>query len=444
MKNSLLLKLFGVVLFVLCLTFLFQKTEAQTMDRIERERMRNMLENLKNAIKKDYYDPNYHGIDLEARFQQAKDRIDQVTTTGQALSVIAQVLMDFNDSHLYFLPPATNLSVEYGWRLQMYGNKCFVVSVQPKSDAEAKGLKPGDQVLSVEGFRPNRKELWKVNYYYNVLSKRPSLKMSVIGPNDEVPRTLEIESKITKHPAVINWQTIFLDQDYSADDYSINKFMTVGNIVVWKMETFSIDPREIDGLMKRAKAGSSLILDLRRNGGGLVKTLERLAGYMFDKDLKIAELKGRKQMDPQESKTQGKNVFTGKLIVLIDSNSGSASEIFARLVQLEKRGIVLGDVSAGAVMQSRVFSTTSGANDSIFYGASITNADVIMSDGKSLEHTGVTPDELILPTAKDLAAGRDPVLSRAVELLGGKLAPEDAGKFTIDFDWRRSGRFRLY
>jgi C-terminal processing protease CtpA/Prc len=72
----------------------------------------------------------------------------------------------------------------------------------------------------------------------------------------------------------------------------------------------------------------------------------------------------------------------------------------------------------------------------MYYGASITNADVIMSDGKSLEHVGVTPDELLLPTAADLAAKRDPVLSRAAALVGMQLAPEKAGAM-FPIEWRK-------
>jgi C-terminal processing protease CtpA/Prc len=51
-----------------------------------------------------------------------------------------------------------------------------------------------------------------------------------------------------------------------------------------------------------------------------------------------------------------------------------------------------------------------------------------MSDGASLEKTGVQPDELSLPTPADLAAGRDPVLARALSLAGVSIDAEAAAR----------------
>ena len=78
-------------------------------------------------------------------------------------------------------------------------------------------------------------------------------------------------------------------------------------------------------------------------------------------------------------------------------------------------------------MTSRIFphkTSRAGA----FYATSITIGDVRMSDGGSLEKQGVEPDETILPTPADLAAGRDPVLAHAIELAGGTLTPDEAGR----------------
>ena len=52
------------------------------------------------------------------------------------------------------------------------------------------------------------------------------------------------------------------------------------------------------------------------------------------------------------------------------------AELFSRIVQLEKRGIVIGDVSAGAVMRSKQYDHELGVDTVMFYGASITDADI--------------------------------------------------------------------
>src|SRR6187549_2716774 len=119
-----------------------------------------------------------------------------------------------------------------------------------------------------------------------------------------------------------------------------------------------------------------------------------MVGYFLGQEIKMAEIKGRKETKAMMSKKAGG--YEGKLVVLVDSDSASAAEIFARVMQLEKRAMVIGDRTSGSVMQSRQYSRAMGTGSVVFYGTSITEADVIMNDGKSLEHAGMIPDEILL------------------------------------------------
>ncbi|HQZ96271.1 MAG TPA: S41 family peptidase [Pyrinomonadaceae bacterium] len=411
---------------------------AQSYDRIERSRMSAILDVVKDTVKKNYYDETFRGIDLDARFKKAEERLGQVNSTPAALAVIAQVLVDFNDSHLFFIPPSTDLAVEYGWRMKAIGNDVFITAVKPGSDAEKKGVKVGDQILSVGGFRPTKSELWKVQYFYNGISKRDHLVLKLLSPGVEAPRDVDVMSEMKRTPRNITAQSFFrLFDDFYEPENNKHRFYTFDGVALWKMPGFDFEEGQVDQLMDRVKNSRSLIIDMRGNGGGYIKTLERLTGFFLDKDVKIADLKGRKSMDPIFAKTRGKDVYNGRLVVLVDSASGSAAEMFARLIQLEKRGKVVGDVSAGAVMQSRSFDQQVGVSGIVLFGVSVTNADVFMSDGKSLEHIGVQPDEVIRPTGEDLAKQRDPALAKAVELLGGNLSAETAGKLNVYY-WKKN------
>jgi carboxyl-terminal processing protease len=416
--------------------FFVQLSFAQTLSSLDRGRAKDMLNAVKGEIKGKYYDPAFHGVDLEARFKAASEALDKATSMGQAFGIIAQAVLELNDSHTTFFPPSRAARFEYGWRWQMIGDKCFITAIKPKSDAEKQGLKVGDEVIEVEGFRPSRKEMWKIEYYYNALSPRVGLRLKVKSPDAE-PRELNVAAKVTQLRASLDLAALITELEQGTDRKIEIGYNKVGSTFVWKLPTFSVEPTVISDFMKgRVRGSSNLILDLRGNGGGSVETLSELAGFFVDKDTKIADLKGRKKMDPQMAKTKGKDIFSGQLIVLVDADSASASEAFARFVQLQQRGVVIGDQSMGAVMQSQIVPMELGAYSTIPYGMSMTNADVIMGDGKSLEHVGVTPQLILIPTAADLAAGRDPVLAAALELFGEKVTPEQAGKLLPPYKWQ--------
>jgi C-terminal processing protease CtpA/Prc len=402
----------------------------------DRETGQEMLSVIKDDLKKKYYDSGLHGVDIDARFKAADELLGKATSAVQVLGIIAQTLIALNDSHTFLLPPSQTAHVDYGWDMKMIGDRAYVVSVKPGTDADSAGVRVGDLVESVEGIKPTRETLWKIEYLFNALRPQPSLDLSV--------KELSGRSRLINAKAQV-WQDTW-KRGYSEAYTTLNPGFvkelrrqreTLKDIVVepdetlaiWKLPKFNIPEIRVDEAMKKIRKHDNLILDVRGNGGGSVETLKHLIGYLFDHDIKIADRKTRNDVKADIADGKGKDSFKGKLIVLVDSDSASASEILARIVQLEKRGIVIGDQTAGAVMEAQhYFHRASKIGFAwVGYGVSITVADLIMSDGKSLEHIGVTPDEILNPTAIDLALKHDPVLSHAAKLLGVAIESDKAG-----------------
>jgi carboxyl-terminal processing protease len=390
-----------------------------------------MLQLAKDYLKEYYYDPKFHGLDIDARFKLAEDKMKDAANLGQVLGIVAQTLTELNDSHTFFVPPPHPVDVDYGWKMQMIGDTCYVVAVKAGSDAEAQGLHPGDEVVSLDGFRPVRSIIWKMNYNYDVLRPQPGKRVVIKTPEGE-QKELALKAKVEKRPKEVNLTEFYNDlYDDIEDAKKLPRFYDLNeDVFIWKLRQFGLTESKVDDMMKQASKHKALILDLRGNGGGFEETLKKMIGYFFDHDVVIGEIKRRKESKPLKAKTRGTKAFPGKLVVLVDSQSGSAAELFARVIQLEKRGTVIGDVSAGAVMRSIFRPGLLGdmsSGNMIPYGVSVTDADILMSDGNSLERVGVTPDEVILPTPADLAAKRDPVLTRAAAILGSELTAEKAG-----------------
>jgi carboxyl-terminal processing protease len=176
-------------------------------------------------------------------------------------------------------------------------------------------------------------------------------------------------------------------------------------------------------------------LDLRGNGGGYVSIEQFLLSHFFDREIKIADLVTKTKTEARNTKVLDRSKqYKGELAVLIDSNTASASEVTARVLQLEGRAKIYGDFSSGSVMTSiqvpfrSVMSALADAAR-IRVGMSVTVGDVIMRDGSRLEYTGVVPDEILQPTGAALKMRMDAVLAYAAMKMGSQLSPEEAGKF---------------
>ena len=408
--------------------------EAQA-SRIDRERGHVMLRALRKDIEQHYYDSTYRGIDLEARIAKTAAGIDSADSLQEIFAHLAQLTLEFGDSHTLFVPPATTTTVDYGWEMKMVGDTCFVSHVRPKSDAAAQGLHLGDQVLSVNGYQPTRQNFAQLLYVFGVLRPQRGLRIVVRSPGG-TPRQLDIASRVRQRPRVLD----LTGQDGGRDIWALlgeaeedarrnrSRTWTIGDdVFLWRLPSFMMSRHLIRDAMKPARDRTVLILDLRGNGGGRVKSLNELLGRFYEKDVTVATARGRYASLDFGAKGTGKDAYTGKLIVLVDAESASAAEIFARTVQLTRRGIVIGDRTAGMVQMSGFHTYQFGAATVFTYGMNLANAEIIMPDGGNLENTGVVPDEEIRPTSADIAAGRDPALARALELAGKSFSPSDAG-----------------
>ncbi len=418
--------------------FPIRNARPQQFSNSDRSRAVGMLDEVARDVRKHYYDPNFHGLDWDATVRKAKDKIEADTSLNLSLAHIALALISLNDSHTFFLPPSRPYLHDYGFQTEMIGDRCYVIRVRPGSDAEAKGLKPGDEVLSLDGYQPTRESLWKLEYRFNVLRPEPGLRVALRDVQGR-QRQVDVAAKFKELERVrdVTGQGIWdvIRDAETQQQFSRARWGEAGDTVwILKFPMFRFDLSEVERMMKRARQRPALIVDLRGNRGGAVDTLKYLVGGVFEKEVKIADRVGRKESKPEIAKPWHHGAFTGKLVVLVDSKSASAAELFARVVQIEKRGVVLGDRSSGSVMEAKRYAHRAGVDVVVFYGAEVTESDLIMSDGKSLEHAGVTPDELVLPTGADLASQRDPALARAATLLGANLTPEDAGKM-FPYEW---------
>jgi carboxyl-terminal processing protease len=409
---------------------------AQQIRPLDRERAVVMLHQVQHEIEHRYYDPTFHGLDLDARADSAEGRIDSATTLGEAMAAIAQFAQSLNDSHTFFIPPATTVSADYGWDMTMIGDSCLVTRVKPGSDAERQGVRPGDAVLSVNGYRPTRGNIWQLLYVYRALRPQPGLRV-LLQRGATAPRQLDLAAHVTSRKLVVDLTgadggddiaRLIWDAEKDARDLESRYAEFGDSVLAIRLPSFEVTDRLIKDLMGHAQDRRALILDLRDNAGGAISALRTLVGQMDSADVMVAEVHERDGVDTLTADGKGAGAFRGRVIVLVNSRSASASELLARVMQLTGRGTILGDRTAGAVMESRYRSLAISVETTILYGINMTEADLVMADGGRLEGRGVTPDELILPSATDLAAGRDPVLARAFKLAGMTVTPEWAGQ----------------
>jgi carboxyl-terminal processing protease len=214
----------------------------------------------------------------------------------------------------------------------VHNDTFFIYNVSKDGPADKAKLLPGDRLLKANGV--SLTDSARNKNIYEILKKNdvPQVDLTIYRKHGNRYFTVSVE----RETIIVNPTDVF---------YMVNK--TLGYI---KIERFSgnADKQFLLALKNLIDKGmTELIIDLRNNGGGLLSEAINIANVFLEKDALISYTKGlhRRKM---EYRADGNGIFKeGKLLVLINHNTASASEILAGALQDNDRAVLIGNRSFG-------------------------------------------------------------------------------------------------
>lgn len=313
-------------------------------------------------------------------------------------------MMDaIGDKQTYYMDPVlyesatSQLSGDYegiGAYVDTQGDYLTIVSPIEGSPAEAAGLKPGDQIIAIDGVDMTGTAPEEARQ--KVLGPAGStVKLTVARKGEEEPLEFVITRAKITIPSVTGKM---LENDIAYID--INQF---GD------KTTSELSAVLDELIAQNPKG--IIIDLRNNGGGYLQTSIEVASEFIDKGVILYEQYGDGSRDTFNALGNGRATNL-PIVVLINEGSASASEILAGALQDYGRAKLVGVLSygKGSVQQWIPLSDDNGA-------ARVTVAKWLTPKERAIDGVGLTPDFVVELTEDDAANNRDPQLDKAIEVL---------------------------
>ncbi len=182
-------------------------------------------------------------------------------------------------------------------------------------------------------------------------------------------------------------------------------------------ETLRLLEQAMDEVLESFQGVEKVILDVRFNGGGSDPPARYFAERFTDRR-RLAYSKQARHGDYNEFtpmvefyiEPKGKSQFTGKVVVLINGASGSATEIFAECVQALPHVTIVGENTEGAFSDNLMRTLPNG------WVLSLSNEAYYNHEGVCLEGLGVPPHIEVPLTLEDLEEGRDRALEKAMSL----------------------------
>lgn len=278
------------------------------------------------------------------------DTINTDTVEGEAMQVILSKL----DPHSVYIPPVEldeinedlqgnfqGIGVEY----HIFHDTVNVINVLRNGPSEKAGLLAGDQFLTVEGAPVAGTHI--TNEQIRKLLRGPaSSKVQVTMLRDGRQKQFAIKRGTIPLPSV---EAAYM-LDKGTGFIKISKFSQT----TYREFMEALEKLQGQGLIR-------LILDLRGNGGGILQEAVDIADEFLDEDKLIVYTKGDKTRK-EEYKCKRPGLFeSGKLEVLIDEGSASASEVLAGALQDWDRATIIGRRSFGKGLVQEQYDLTNGA-----------------------------------------------------------------------------------
>ncbi|PMB04154.1 peptidase S41 [Fischerella thermalis CCMEE 5196] len=333
----------------------------------------------------------------------------------EAYTAIREALQKLEDPYTRFMDPkqfealTNQTSGEVsgiGIRMEVNENskRLVVVEALENSPAIKAGIKPGDEIVAIDG-KPTRQ--MKIEDASKLIRGRAGTMVTLRLERDG---RSAFDLKLTR--ATIEVPTV----RYALKQEGRRR---VGYIRLREFNAHAADQmrraiRDLNG-----KQVDGFVLDLRGNPGGLLQASIEIARMWIDNGAIVRTVDRRGGSD--ESKANHTALTNRPLVVLVDNNSASASEILTGALKDNKRAIVVGSQTFGKALVQSVHELGDGS------GVAITIAHYYTPKGTDINHKGITPDiklDLTEEQQRQLASNpdllgtnKDPQYTRALNIL---------------------------
>lgn len=240
----------------------------------------------------------------------------------------------------------------------------YVLSTSPGSAAAGAKLKYGDKFVEINGTDVSEKESTDVRDFLRG-AEGSTLKITV-----ERASTLQRESYLLRRKLIA--------QPSIPDSYILRP--GIGYIALTEGFTFTTSTEFNLALKKLKQQGmTSLIVDVRGNGGGIVDQSVKVAEKFLPSGTVIASQRGRSRLDTRVWRSSELSPEKMPMVLLVDGDTASASEIFAGAMQDRDRALIVGSRTFGKGLVQSVLDLPNGT------GMTLTSARYLTPSGRSIQ-----------------------------------------------------------